>query len=381
MNNSKSESSSLAFIPNNAQEWLDRVRLDRNIFYNLPDIQRNFKEDATLARDIIIFLAHSYKTDLFGYSNFGITDFCKLMGYKAPNLQKTHPLFETGLMKPPTFLGHEFKSIFEYTLYRLAANNIPLSRIEKTQIPSMKELNVSFVQIISDIRVSYHVNRPQKRFYSFKLGRGFVENLISFYVTLSLKDYLRVASNKNSGRIKNLYIYLAGMQNVLIYNNTNILTPNFDLLCEIASIEDQLPKHRKFTLHKYLKNIAENSDLKFQIEFYTDKGQNQAYSIRLTFDSTQLHLEGNKKNLFFKLLNERLRQAFDDQFPQYLDNFELFQKWLTNREYDKELKDRIIRDVYKASFMSEHDKGEDFSLQELLDTYIRNLNEENQIES
>jgi hypothetical protein len=159
------------------------------------------------------------------------------------------------------------------------------------------------------------------------------------------------------------------------------MTPNFDLLCEIANIEDQLPKHRKFTLHKYLKNIAENSDLKFQIEFYTDKGQNQAYSIRLTFNSNQLHLEGNKKNLFFKLLNERLRQAFDDQFPQYVDNFELFQKWLTNREYDKELKDRIIRDVYKASFMSERDRGEDLSLQELLDSYIKNLNEDKADES
>lgn len=377
--NSKLETS--VFIANNAQEWLDRVRLDRNLFYNLPDIQRNFKEDATLARDIIIFLAHSYKTDLFGYTNFSIHDFCKLMGYKSPNLQKTHPIFETGAIKPPTLLGHEFKSVFEYTLYRLAANNIPLSRIEKTQIPSMKELNVSFVQIISDIRVSYNVNRPQKRFYSFKLGRGFVENLISFYVTLSLKDYLRVASNKNSGRIKNLYIYLAGMQNVLIYNNTNVLTPNFELLCEIASIEDQLPKHRKFTLNKYLKNIAENSDLKFQIEFYAEKGQKQAYSIRLIFDATQLHLEGNKKNLFFKLLNERLRQAFDDQFPQYTDNFELFQQWLTNRAYDKELKDRIIRDIYKASFMSEHEKSEDLSLQDLLDSYIKNLNEEKRAES
>ncbi len=377
--NPKSEPVTL--IPDNARAWLDRVRLDRNIFYNLPDIQRNFKEDATLARDIIIFLAHSYKTDLFGYTNFSISDFCKLMGYKAPNLQKAHPIFESGLIKPPTLQGHEFKSVFEYTMYRLAANNIPLSRIEKTQIPSMKELNVSFVQIISDIRVSYHEDRPQKRFYSFKLGRGFVENLIGFYVTLSLKDYLRVASNKNSGRIKNLYIYLAGMLNVLIYNNTNILTPNFDLLCEIAGIEDSLPKHRKATLHKYLKIIAENSDLKFQIEFYTEKGQKQAYSIRLLFDPLHLHPEGNKKNLFFKLLNERLRQAFDDRFPQYVDNFELLQQWLTNREFDKELKDRIIRDVYKASFMSEHNKGEDVSLQELLDIYLTNLNQEKNSET
>lgn len=144
-----------------------------------------------------------------------------------------------------------------------------------------------------------------------------------------------------------------------------------DLLCEIANIEYQLPKHRKFTLHKYLKNIADNSDLKFQIEFFAKKGQKQAYSIRLIFDSLQLHLEGNKKNLFFKLLNERLRQAFDDQFPQ----------WLTNREYDKELKYRIIRDVYKASFMSEHEKKEDLSLQDLLESYIKNLNEEKQEES
>lgn len=111
------------------------------------------------------------------------------------------------------------------------------------------------------------------------------------------------------------------------------------------------------------------------------KGQKQAYSIRLIFDSSQLHLEGNKKNLFFKLLNERLRQAFDDQFPQYDDNFELFQQWLTNREYDKDLKDRIIRDVYKASFMSEHEKTEDLSLQDLLDSYIKNLNEEKQEDS
>ncbi|MDF7821845.1 hypothetical protein P1X15_29790 [Runella sp. MFBS21] len=378
--NPKSESS-IAFIPSPTQEWLDRVRLDKNIFYNLPDIQRSFKEDATLARDIIIFLAHSYKTDLFGYTNFSINDFCKLMKYKSPNLQKIHPLFESGALTPPTLLGHEFKSVFEYTLYRLAANNIPFSRVEKTQVPSMKELNVSFVQIISDIRVNYHINRSQKRLYSFKLGRGFVENLISFYVTLSLKDYLQVASNKNGGRIKNLYLYLAGMQHVLIFNNTHILTPNFDTLCEIAHIEDQLPKHRKYTLHKYLRIIAENSDLKFQIEFYVDKGQKQAYSIRLTFDMTQLQLEGNKKNLFFKLLNERLRQAFDDHFPQYIDNFELFQKWLTNRDYDKDLKDRIIRDVYKASFMAGHDKAEDLSLQALMEMYIKNLNEVQQSES
>ena len=60
------KSESIAFIPNNAQEWLDRVRLDRNLFYNLPDIQRNFKEDATLARDIDVYKRQALKSDKTG---------------------------------------------------------------------------------------------------------------------------------------------------------------------------------------------------------------------------------------------------------------------------------------------------------------------------
>jgi hypothetical protein len=321
--------------------WLDMVRLDKNLFYNLPDLQQTFGDDAGLVMDIIVYLSHSYKNDLFGFSNFSLLEFCNIMGYKKANLQATHPDIKSGKFPAPSMDEHEFKSIFEYTLWRMASRNIPLSNTEKTQIPSMKEVNVKFVQVFSDLKVMYDIKKMDRRVYSYKLGQGFLENMLQFYITMSISNYLKVATNKHKDRIRSLYTHLAGMRHVVANNKITKLTPNFNMLCGIAGVpKNSLPKHKKEVLDKYLKQISEESDLKFKYRFYVAAKQKQAYSLELEFEDT-FTFEGERKNIFFSELNILLRQIYVSVYPKYSSDHDLFQKWLNNRSKDIELKQRF----------------------------------------
>jgi hypothetical protein len=370
----KSVSMQAVELKNGLHSWIDQVRLDRNLFLNLPDINRSFNDDATLAKDIIVFMAHRYKADIFGYTSFNLNDFCATMKYKKPNLSKLHPLFEDPNNRPPMIEGYEFKSTFDYVMYQLAANNVPLSSVKSTQIPTLKAFNVSFIQIISDIKIVYDTRKPQNKIYSLSLGRGFMENLINFYVSISLTDYISVASNKHSGRIRNLYVYLAGMLPVLIYNKNTVLTPNFEMLCGIAGIEDKEPKHRKQRLIKYLETIRNNTTLKFDPQFIVGKDQKQAYTINLTFDMSNVNVESIKKNMYFKNIYDSFKEAYCKRFPDRPDDFENFQNWLTDRENDQAIKDKVIRDAHRQTYMnSEKDVSEDQQLQFMMSEFLQNL--------
>lgn len=69
---------------NAVEKFQDNVRFDRNLFLNLSDLENTFGEDAPLAKDIIVFMAHQFKSDLFGYTSFSLMDFCKKMKWSSP---------------------------------------------------------------------------------------------------------------------------------------------------------------------------------------------------------------------------------------------------------------------------------------------------------
>jgi len=368
--------------PTGVETWIDQVRVDHNLFLNLSDIELTFQKDSVLARDFIIYLAHTYKADIFGYTEFCIADFCKVMQWNKKNIQKTHDLFQVdpeegrSAQLPPKVGQVEMKSFFDYVLYRLFSQKIILSKTEKTKVPTLNIVRATSIEVIRDLNILYDPKKPDRRIYQIKLERGFLENILNFYVTISLKDYLKVGSGWDNGRHKSLYLYLCGSRHGLIHRNETVLTPNFNLLCEIAGIATTIkePRNRMVKLKKYLNEVSGNSDLKFEVKFFATKQQKYPYSVEIIFSKDKLTLESTRKNYLFNHMNGELRKGFAAKYPRYKEDDTMFQKWLTNRAADTDVKQQIIRKAYTVERNQTVDKAEDKELEDLLKYYIDNLN-------
>ena len=52
-------------------------RIDQSVADNLKDIERSFGMDSGIVTDFIVFVTKKLKTDLFGYTRFTLSEFCK----------------------------------------------------------------------------------------------------------------------------------------------------------------------------------------------------------------------------------------------------------------------------------------------------------------
>ena len=78
--------------------------------------------------------------------------------------------------------------------------------------------------------------------------------------------------------------------------------------------------------------------------------------------------------MYFKNIYDSFKEAYHKRFPDKPDNFEHFQNWLTDRENDQAIKDKVIRDAHRQTYMnSEKDVSEDQQLQFMMSEFLQNL--------
>ncbi|MDO5666037.1 MAG: hypothetical protein Q4G63_12390 [Bacteroidia bacterium] len=160
-------------------------RVPQSLSFDHNALERTYGEDATIIRDIIVYVSKNQMKNLFGEVEFSIEDFCKDMGYSRTTLQRTIQNFKNNPKTIPIIDNHKFDSPFEYALYRGLKENVVFHRQRDG-----KEV-FEAVQIIEKLEVVYDktTKKDTKRIYNIKLGARILDYLFTEYNLIDFNEY------------------------------------------------------------------------------------------------------------------------------------------------------------------------------------------------
>ncbi|TKC08008.1 hypothetical protein FA048_12655 [Pedobacter polaris] len=320
-------------------------RIDRAVADNLKDIERSFDSHSGLVQDFIVFITKQIKFDLFGYTRFTMLDFCKATGRHRQDLAIKHPIFKNTKIKVPIIQGYKFETVFDYALYLMLERNIIFSR--KYEYKEGEEvIHMKNFPILIDLKLNFDRKKNELKQYEVRVSNELLDGFLRRYYNINTEIYKKVGKGKGGETRQSLLLYLFKMNHILLTtnneNSNSVIVP-LDRLCDYASIQSQLPKHKKLSLTRVLQKIQE-SEFKFIFEFVGKSN----YMVKLTFN----HLQGQKELLadhsFYNRLMINLKYVFRAEFTEMAtdDNPAPFQNWLANNEYHLEDKAKVLADAY-----------------------------------
>lgn len=343
-------------------------RVPQNLSFDTDALYRAYGDQATIIRDIIVFVSTRKMRDLWNNVSFSLDEFCKELGYNKQSLQRTLEEFKNkSKYDLPIIDGHVYDSLFEYSLFRAMRENITFGRKKGD-----KEI-VEVYNIIDRLEINYNknTNKVTKRTYTIKLNDKILDNLFREYFIIDFDEYRSLKSKKISsiGSYRNFYIYIARMIAQVRYNKKSSKEEHFiisvDDLCRVLDVSiTQEPKAKKLQVKRVLDKI--NSLLnqsKFEFDF-VKLNNARAYHVNFIFSqSTIEHFDERLKAVFIQKLynncqteflkNQNTFASIHQRIQGYKDfDKKEFYKWLES-DMDKDLKTAIFistyEDVYKSS--------------------------------
>lgn len=327
----------------------EKIRFDRYLATNASNFKQ-FGNDGQLMLSIVIYIALTYQSkDLFGYGSFDITDFATKMNYLKNNLFKKHP--------DPAFYkkeGMEYKSFYTTyignALFRLYSEKMILSSKRKN-VGGVESFNDSSISMLTSLDVSYEANTNKTKVI-YQGEQGFIASLNKAFTLINI-NYL---PNLRKPKLDALYIYLCQLKDVLVLNKEVVAIPSFDFLCSICDINSTEAYDAKKYLTKKLKRLNDNSDLKFDVQYYKKSGRHN-YGVRLVFqEMTFKNYETEHKeaviDVLDKLYMRNLLLTYKNSILQNneeLDKVKFF-NWAENKRANKDLKKKIYVSVYNSIF-------------------------------
>lgn len=354
-------------------------RIDRSVADNLRDIDNSFEADAQLVFDFIIFMSKKINNNLFGYTRFTIKEFSDFTGMNIADLCVMHPDIASGRVKAPTYEGHKFESVLEYSLLRMLRTNIVFSKIYSYRDDG-NVIKLENFPILKDIYLQSGFINGTKKVYEVRLSDVIIEGFVQRYYTLDTSRLPTIGRGKGGHSRKKIFVWLNKIFHIYSSKNSPVPLYSVDYLADLSGVRykkeldqegnliEKLPKHKKEAVSNVLKAIAENvnnSKLHFSFDYTFVKGNTEDkytedYFVKFTFTSNLNMAEQHKLSLEhkFKLtLLKELRQMFDCIYPQErlaqikeLENeSDSFQRWLNNKSFDIDKKIEMVKSVYHKS--------------------------------
>nr|WP_068890399.1 hypothetical protein [Pedobacter panaciterrae] len=320
-------------------------RIDRAVADNIKDIQRSFGSQAGLVQDFIVFISHRLKTDLFGYTRFTISDFCRQTGRNRQDLALVCADFASGRFAPPVIEGFAFQTVFDYALYSMMERNIIFSsRYEVREKDSVLVMH-SF-SILKDLRLNFVRGVKEQKVYEVRLSDDLLQGFLSRYYTVNTESYKLVGKGRGGDSRKKLLLYLSKLSHVVQTSGHLETVVPLDRLCDFADITDARPSHKKQNLVRVLNHLIVVGKFGFKYVFTSRNG----YMVTLVFEPT-LSKRGllGEHNFYYRLFSG-LRSVFDTRkgLPSCAFDKDPFQAWLVDDGVDIEIKAQILAKAYYA---------------------------------
>lgn len=285
------------------------TRIPQAFSFDTNAISRTYGEQASLIRDILVFLANKTTTGFFEDYIFSLDDFCKEFGYRKDELQKTLPQF----VNCPEHLkpyedGHCFDSVFEYALY------VGFTKVLVFSVKKFKEdgFDLRNMVLFEAIRAIYKkTGRNEKRYYQVELDYRIKDmQLTRFFLTD--KEQYRIIQiphkQKLTGGLRNFYLYIGRMIAIVKYNIKQNADPFYiisvDEVAKIMELSIIRNDKRKAKVRDYIDKInLMLGEYGFTYSFCKGAGQRYEYSIKFFFPQNTLDYfdEKNKARFFHKL--------------------------------------------------------------------------------
>ncbi len=329
---------------------IDKIRFDRYLATNINSFNQ-FGNDGQLMFSIVVYIAISYQDkDLFGYGSFDITDFGKKMNYDKGNLFRKHPN-PSYLVKFPkgekkfytTYLGNAF--------YRLYTENLIFDS-ERKNIAGVEEFEDKTLRMLNLLKVNYDYKKREKAELIYSIDKNF-EISLSKAFTLINKTVLPTLRKPN---LDYLYVFLCQLKDVAVYKGSTTVTPSFEKLCGLCSINSTEASQAKKYLKKKLERLNRESDLDFDVVFYKKNGRWE-YGVQIIFGSIKVDTGARNeilKDAFRNVYERNLLTLWEDKYESV--NKSRFENWLKNNKKDREVKVNVFVSSYNSIFKNKIDK-------------------------
>jgi len=331
-------------------------RIDQSVADNLKDIERSFGMDSGIVTDFIVFVTKKLKTDLFGYTRFTLSEFCKESGRNKQYLCETHPIFKNSGTKVPEFFGHKFESMFDFVLFRMIKENIIFSK-DYSYNDSGQVIHLKNFPILKDIKLNIDRNSNGVKVYEIRVSDQLLDGFMKRYYTIESNGYKLVGKGRGGDGRKRLFIFLYKTKHILGSQNTAVTRFSIDYLAQLADIDVKENKLRKLSIKRVLDAMKKNGQISFSYTFVqgdvTKKNQ-ENYWVEIDFSEAMNNndlLEPRGDNSFFKNLINDLKSSFERKYANLniRDEKDSFQRWLTNSSSDLDEKIQIVQSShYKA---------------------------------
>ena len=315
-------------------------------------------EEQSLVRDLTIFLAHGFQTDLFGYSFFDPIEFCTKMGYTRPRLYDIIIQDESVLPEFRTRIGNALNTIYNahFDIAEEFINSVGYHR-GKRKITILNEL-------------FYVEGVRNKTFFKIKMDESFKSNINSFFYSINLNSYVALRQ-KNSSVNQSLYLYCSKLKNKITNSETGQerldngvqeieSVNNFSKICEQVGLSYKDPSRNKAALIKAFDEInAADPELKCYLHFGRNKGGRHKFVPILKFSNLSPNDVAAKKELrveiFASAVEESLIEFYSKKFLKPNEMFDeekksAFRKWFSTAKYAKKDKARIFTQLYNSMF-------------------------------
>lgn len=309
----KSSVEAIAALAVSVPATSERFRMERSVVSkNNFDLLKNISKDR-IPETLLEYICYEHQYNVFGYGVLDPEQFARRFHFAPSFLREIHedpyqirvrgvraekenrrkrlPAKEaakttTDALSP--FVEEEGKgqgiSCFtrlENALYVLA--NFPLD-VTATEVLDDRSL----VRKYTSLRVLKSFSYIQdavtgKICYTYELEPDFRRNLSSLYLSVDINSLVRL---RRSG-LGALYLFLVKVRDAVFHEGKSCTEPGFpafDYLCRLADIPDYAGnmKYRKRDLKARLKKIADNTELRFSVDWLPD-GSGEKYAPVLYF--------------------------------------------------------------------------------------------------
>jgi hypothetical protein len=327
-------------------------RIDRSVADNIKDIEKSFGEDAGIVKDFIVFISRKLKEDIFGYTRFTLTDFCRETGRNKTTLCEVHPKFrDNAKEKAPEYFGHKFETTFDYALFNMLQKNIIFSRTYDYKLND-RVVQLKNFPILKDIKLNVDRVSGTVKQYEIRASDELMEGFLQRYYTLDTNGYRHVGKGKGGDGRKSLFIFLYKTRHQCISAGEYITRFPVDLLCNVANITAACSRHRKQNVKRALDYVREKGNLPFEYKFVQgnpDKKYQELYWVEVDYSIKKELMQPRGEHTFYIFLFKNLQEIYRRLYPEVVieNEKDAFQRWLTN---NKVCLDDKANEVCKAYF-------------------------------
>lgn len=334
-------------------------RIDKNFMSpdGIHDLSTVFGEHTPLVMEIISFLGEKFKYNIFNIFNTSVDEFSKATGIDKSTLNRAVPL-GPHLKRYPKYDEHEFKSMFDYTIYLMFSRNWVFSNPVHSNYHNGDTL-IKSIQIFEEILVKRKGNSATSaKQYSFRISEKLMVAMQRQFWPVDTNQKKLLGQFKKSQNARALFTALSGYRHSAISQKLNYcIVPLNDLVKATLLKEDQEPKHLKQAVKRNLDKIKELAGFEFDYQFVSNKRNSEDYWVKMTFYGATL--EGKEEVVF----NLELHAALEDIFKRgKTENGTPFkdlkiegeknnyQRWIENPKFQPQHKAVAVQKAYQAAY-------------------------------